>query len=195
LSLIQVMPEDHINELRDIVFWKIGRNLVNFQRFELALKFIIVKSDLRGYPSELAKIQRDKAKDTDRKPLGWLVQDFFKTVYSKDSPNNDEFHERDEVWMSFSLRIESDQDSLRKLRRELREVVRERNLLIHRLLANYDPDSVESCKKLISLLDEQNNRLEPHYQRLIRIIGDLHVVQEEIFKQFVAQLRVSEQEE
>jgi len=49
------MPEDHTNELRDIAFRKIGRNLVNFQQLERALKFIIVRSDLRGYASEAAK--------------------------------------------------------------------------------------------------------------------------------------------
>jgi hypothetical protein len=50
------MTEDHIKELRDIAFRKIGRNLVNFQQFERALKLIIVRSDVRGYASEQAKI-------------------------------------------------------------------------------------------------------------------------------------------
>jgi hypothetical protein len=79
------MSEDHIKELRNVAFRKIGRNLVNFQQFERALKLIIVRSDLRGYASEAAKILRDKGKDIDRKPLGWLVKNFFETLYSNHS--------------------------------------------------------------------------------------------------------------
>jgi hypothetical protein len=77
--------------------------LVNFQQFERALKLIIVRSDIRGYASELAKILRDKDKDIDRKPLGSLVQDFFKTVYSNHSTNDGPANDLDEVWMSISV--------------------------------------------------------------------------------------------
>ncbi len=56
------VSKDHIKELRDVAFRKIGRNLVNFQQFERSLKLIIVRSDLRGYASEAAKILRNKIK-------------------------------------------------------------------------------------------------------------------------------------
>jgi hypothetical protein len=188
------MSEDHV-QLRDVAFRKIGRNLVNFQQFERALKLIIVRSDVRGYASELAKIIRDKDKDIDRKPLGWLVQDFFNTVYSNHSFNDGPPNELEEVWMLMSLRIESNKNSIRHRRRQLRELVKERNLLVHRLLANFDPDSVEGCEKLIHLLDEQVDRLEPHYQSLMGIIGNMQAVQQEILKQLETQLRESAREE
>src|SRR5687768_16381187 len=113
------MPEDHIKELRDVACRKIGRNLVNFPLFERALKLIIVGRDLRGYASELAKVLRDKAKDTDRKPLGWLVEDFFKTVYSSHPSQDSPATELDEIWMSVSVRIESNKGSIRDRRRQL----------------------------------------------------------------------------
>jgi hypothetical protein len=183
------MPEDHTNELRDVAFQKIGRNLVTLQRFELALKFIIVRSDVRGYASELAKILRDKDKDTDRKPLGWLVEDFVKTVYSNHSSHDGPANELNDVWISIAVRIESNKDSIRDRRHQLRELVKERNLLVHRLLANFNPDSVENCEKLISLLDEQIDRLEPLYQSLMGIIGNMQAAQQEILKQLEAELR------
>lgn len=189
------MSEDHLKELQDIAFRKLGRNLVNFQQFERALKLIIVRSDVRGYASELAKILRDKDKDIDHKPLGWLVQDFFKTVYSNHSSHDGPANELDELWMSISLRIGSNKNSIRHRRRQLRELVKERNLLVHRLLANFDPDSVESCEKLIRLLDEQVDRLKPHYESLMGIIGNMQAVQQEILKQLETQLRESAREE
>ena len=188
------MPEDHKKELRNVVFRKIGRNLVNFQKLELALKFIIVRSDLRGYASEAAKVLRDKEKVVDRKALGWLVQDFFKTIYSNHSCDDGPADERDEAWMSISLRLESNEDSIRDRKRQLRELVKERNLLVHRLLPDFDPESAES-EKLICRLDEQVDRMEPHYESLRGIIGNMQAAQQEILKLLEAELRESVPEE
>ena len=189
------MSEDHIKELQDVAFRKIGRNLVNFQKLELALKFIIVRSDLRGYASEAAKVLRDKEKVVDRKALGWLVQDFFKTVYSSHSFDDGPADERNEAWMSISLRIESNENSIRDRKRQLRELVKERNLLVHRLLINFDPDSVESCENLIQQLDEQVDRLIPHYQSLMGIIGNMQRAQHEIMKHLDVELRETARKE
>jgi len=189
------MSEDHIKELRDIAFRKIGRNLVNFQQFERALKLIIVRSNLRGYASEAAKIVRDKDKNIERKPLGWLVKNFFETLYSDHSSHDGPAHERDEPWMSISLRVKSNKESIRHRRRQLRELVKERNLLVHRLLLDFDPESAESCEKLICLLDEQVDRMEPQYESLRSIIGDMQAAQQEILKLLEAELRESVREE
>lgn len=130
----------------------------------------------------------------DRKALGWLVQDFFKTVYSKHSSDDGPADERDEAWMTISLRIESDENSIRDRKRQLRELVKERNLLVHRLLTNFDPDSVESCENLIRQLDEQVDRLIPHHQPLMGIIGNMQTAQQEITKHLEAELRESARE-
>jgi hypothetical protein len=189
------MSKDHIKELRDVAFRKIGRNLVNFQQFERALKLIIVRSDLRGYSSEAAKILRDKDKDIDRKPLGWLVKNFFETLYSNHSSHDGPAQERDEVWMSISLRIKSNKESIRHRRHQLRELVKERNLLVHRLFPDFDPESAESCEKLICRLDEQVDRMEPHYESLRGIIENMQAAQQEILKLLEAELRESVPEE
>jgi hypothetical protein len=97
--------------------------------------------------------------------------------------------------MSISLRITSNENSIRHGRRQLRELVEERNLLVHRLLANFDLNSVESCEKLICLLDQQVDRLEPHYQSLIGIIGNMQTAANEIMRQLEAALRESARED
>ncbi|HEV8366909.1 MAG TPA: hypothetical protein VGQ39_03070 [Pyrinomonadaceae bacterium] len=111
------MPESNANELRDIAFRKIGRNMVNFQRFERMLKLAIVQSDVRGYASKLAQVHRQKTKDTKRKPLGWLVEEFFKTLYSNELSDEGEPNELDEVWMEIFFRIDEDKDSIRNRKR------------------------------------------------------------------------------
>jgi hypothetical protein len=188
------MFEDHRNELWDIALRKIGRNLVNFQRFERMLKLVIVQSDVRGCASKLARVHQDRTKDTDRKPLGWVVEDFFKTLFSNGPANDGAPDELDEIWMSMAVRIDSDKNSIRKRKRELSELVSERNWLVHSSAANLDLDSLENCKRLISLLDEQDDRLKPHYLSLMRLIGDIRVAQQELFTQLEAHLRESVRE-
>jgi hypothetical protein len=186
------MHEDQTNELREIAFRKIGRNVVNLQRFERMLKLIIVRSNVQGYTSELAKVHQRKFSDTKRKTLGPLVREFFNTLYSPDDPFSDSPADADqEIWTSFSLRIESRQDSIIKREHELRQVVEERNLLIHHWLAELDFNSAESCQKLISQLDEQNDRLTPHFDSLMRLIGDLNAAERAMFELLEAGLRES----
>lgn len=183
------MPENPTNELRDIAFRKIGRNLVNFQRFERMMTLAIVQSDVRGYASKLVQVHRQKTKDTKRKPLGWLVEEFFKTIYSNDLPDESGPDELTEEWMGIFFRINEDKDSSRNRKRELLKLVEERNWLIHTSVAELDFKSVESCEKLISQLDEQNDRLTPHYDYLMSLVGDIHEKQQELAKQLEIHLR------
>jgi len=63
------------------------------------------------------------------------------------------------------------------------------------VLLNFDPESPESCEKLICLLDEQVDRIEPQYESLRGIIGNMQAAQQEILKLLEAELRESVQEE
>ena len=186
------MPEENPNELRDIAFRKIGRNVVNLQRFERMLKLIIVRSNISGYASKLAKIHQTKTEGSNYKTLGSLVRECLNTVYSTDDPFNDgPADASDEMWMSQGFRIQSTADSISKKESELREVVEERNLLIHHWLAEVDFDSVDECQQLISRLDAQNDRLTPHYDSLMRQLGDLPAVQKAVIDLLLAELRES----
>ena len=175
--------------MRDEALRKIGRNLVNYQRFEKALKLVIVRSDIRGYASRIAKQYRSKLKDTNRKPLGWLVEEFLKTVYASGPAPEDVTDQSQEIWMSLAFRVEADGDDLRKFRSELRGVVKDRNDLIHDALTRFEPDSAQSCRDLISALDEQHSRFEPHFRSVMSVLDNLNTVQEEVLRQLERQLR------
>ena len=122
------MPDDQNNQLREIAFRKIGRNLVNLQRFERMLKLIIVRSNVQGYASELARVHQERTKETSHKTLGSLVREFLTTVYATDDPVTGEpADELNESWMSHAFRIQSKADLISKRESDLREVVEERN--------------------------------------------------------------------
>ena len=58
-------------------------------------------------------------------------------------------------------------------RRELKDLVHERNNLIHQDLAEFDPNAEESCRRWITRLDEQNERIEAQHRELKQLL-DLH---------------------
>ena len=182
------MSNTETTALRDEALRKIGRNIVNFQRMERALKVLIVRSDIRGHASELAEVHRRKAQDVDRKPMGWLVDEFMRAVYAKDPPRNEETSDLSEAWISFSFSIETDKETIHILKRALSLLVAERNALIHKMLGNFDGNSEEGCRNLISLLDGQQDRLKPHYESVTRMLGDLDAAQREVLKQMEALL-------
>ena len=190
------MSEENPNELRDIAFRKIGRNVVNLQRFERMLKLIIVRSNIQGYASELVKIHQDRTKETSHRTLGLLVKEFLDTVYSTDDPFCDGPADAlNEIWISHAFRVQAHADSISKRERELREVVDERNSLIHHWLAEVDFASVDECQELISRLDAQDDRLKPHYESLISKLGNMRAAREALLKRLEMELRESLQTE
>ena len=175
--------EEEGSELRNQALQKIGRNVLNFQRMEKALKSLIVASNLQGHASDLAEIHRKNSEWVDKRSMGLLVDEFLSTVYANELPSAGPSKSDDsssEIWMSFSLRVERDEQHTRALREALLRVVHDRNELIHQMLGTFDPSSDESCRDLISRLDEQNKRLGPYYDRVMQMLDRVRSLHQEI---------------
>jgi hypothetical protein len=175
--------EEEKSELRDQALQRIGRNVVNFQRMEKAIKSLIVAGNIRGHASDLAEIHRKRSEWVDKRSMGLLVDEFLSTVYANNLPSDDPSPSDDppgEIWISFSLRVERDEQYIRPQREALSRVVQERNELIHQMLWAFDLNSDQGCRELISRLDEQNERLRPHYEWVMQMLGRLRSLQQEI---------------
>ena len=175
--------EEEKSELRKQALQKIGRNVLNFQRMEKAIKSLIVASNLQGHASDLAEIHRKKSEWVDRRSMGVLVDEFLKTVYASELPTAEPPPSDDpssEIWLSFSLRVERDEQHIKALREAWLRVVHERNALIHQMLWAFDPSSPEHCQDLISKLDEQNERLGPYYDWVMQMHSGLRNFQQEL---------------
>ena len=79
-----------------------------------------------------------------------------------------------EEWFSHSFTIGGTREDAREGGRVMATVVTERNALIHRLLAAFDPGSLESCESLCLKLDEQRSRIRSAYERLPRVHRPYH---------------------
>jgi len=170
---------DDIESLRNEALRKIGRNVVNFQKIETALKVLIVATKVEGTPNDLASRQANKAAAIHNQTLGALAEAFYKHVY-KDGGSSEGSENPSDIWISTSFGIEGDPTAIKEEKRTLLALVAERNKLIHKDLGSFDHNSVESCSHLIAVLDEQNKRILQQLDRLKWIIDIYKQVAEEV---------------
>jgi uncharacterized protein YlaN (UPF0358 family) len=72
----------------------------------------------------------------------------------------------DDSHFSFSFKLEMDSASIEKRESELREIVEERNHLIHQMLIQFDQQFMESCQELGEQLDAQFTKLQTEHEKL-----------------------------
>lgn len=172
-------PED-IETFRSAAFQRIGRNVFNFQKLEARLKYLVTVNNLEGTVSNLKARLAKKAASVNNQTMGTVAGKFHAGVFGygcEAEPPGD----LAEIWISSSIRIEADPGSAETRKRALSELVLERNDLIHQKLATFDPDSIESCRSLIEVLDQQN-------ERILRQLDDLGLLIRN-FKDLFSELR------
>ena len=159
-----------IETVRAEALRKLGRNIVNFSKIEMALKYLLSVSQLEGTKATISEqFHRNKSRYR-KETLGKLVQKFHENVLVDASQFEATTTSSDSEFSS-SLKITyDDQDFLKSQKRALSKIVAERNKLIHQDLAFLDTSCVEDYHKLIIFLDEQNPRLLVHLEELRWII-------------------------
>jgi len=176
------------DKLKDEVFRKIGRNVVNFQKIEAMLKQLIVDSSFKGPIRKYKSHIEDKKNYIDRNSMGTLTREYFKILSSKPDDFHDYPEEREEAWMSVSVSIENNDGSLPKHKNGFSIMVSERNRLIHQMLANFDPNSTDSCQKLIVELDKQNEIISREYTNIQSLGKGLYEAKKQLFSDMYANI-------
>ncbi|HEX8633969.1 MAG TPA: hypothetical protein VF703_07430 [Pyrinomonadaceae bacterium] len=168
------MVVSQADDLRNEALRKIGRNVVNLQKMERALKLLVVRSDLSGYISELKGRYQSKLAYVERLSMGRLADNIIDILYSAADENADAPDDLKEAWVAFGFRIEGGMEQKKAAKKALSLVVNERNRLVHKMLGEFDSASVESCRALINLLDQQQERIAPHFERIMGWLRRLH---------------------
>ena len=146
-----------IEALRTEALRKVGRNVVNFQKIEACLKYLLAVSSIDGTPTTIASRHREKEKNLRRKSLGDLAQAFHTNLFG-DEARSAAPPDLPEIWASISIKVIADAGAATQRKRTLSALVAERNKLIHRDLVRFDHNSAQSCHDLIKVLDAQNVR-------------------------------------
>jgi hypothetical protein len=158
-----------IEELRDLTLQKIGRNVVHFQKMEAMLKFLLTFSDLHspidGIESQIAQ----RIALFEKTSMGRLVEKGVDALYPEAITSSQPL--TSESTCSVSISLEGGKDAARMWRSAMMAVVKERNRLIHQMLAGFDPQSAESCDRLCRELDAQRESILQSYANLESLVS------------------------
>lgn len=170
-TMNQIMTQSaELAAARDEALRKVGRNVVNFQKVETCLRYLIAVSDVQTTTDGLSAEHRQRIAKTQRLPFGHLSEMFYQTIYGAGpvavEPNNGTHNS-----ISTSFRVEADAATVRRQKRTLSALVTERNRLIHQDLSGFDHNSISSCRDLIAMLDEQNVRVLSQLEELATLVA------------------------
>jgi hypothetical protein len=165
-----------VSEARDLALQKIGRNVVNFQKMEAMLKFLLKFADFSAPISKGREHLEAQEKRHRTKPMGHLVELAAKALHgaTPSVPTN-----ISEAWVTYSISL-GDGSQAQQWRKEFRRVVRERNALIHKMLVAWSPESIESSRALCEDLDAQRDRIMTAYRHLESVVKAIRASHEEL---------------
>jgi hypothetical protein len=155
-------------KLKDEVYLKIGRNIVEFQKMELLLKHIATHSDISGYSSELKSNQEIKNQKIQKQTMGHLVKQYLEKILSGREEIPELPNELKEPHLSLSIRIKPDENLYQKIKKDMESIVSERNELVHHLFAKFssEADPVKKRSAIIDYLDKQNDVIREKIEAL-----------------------------
>jgi hypothetical protein len=140
---------------------QMGRNLLNYQGIEKLLKHIVKQSAVyirKNLDGEFCVIQTK----TERMMLGLLFGKYISDIVilediDTENESSDVTPASNEttVKINFTIRL-SHPDQLAVLKSKTRQLVDDRNELVHHFRETYPLDSVESCKLALKHLNERN---------------------------------------
>lgn len=155
----------NLESLHNEIYQKIGKNIMLFQKLEMILKHIIL---LKGFKASSGKIIEEKRKLEDsiqKKSMGMLISEFLnkgEATLSEDEKNSEE------EFFLFHINIGS--CFMEEKRITLKDLLEERNKLVHHSFNEYNMDTVISCTKIIDFLDNQQVRIKNEINALVPIV-------------------------
>ena len=185
-----VTETEEFKALRRLALASVGRNVLHFQRVEAQLKRLVLICDFAASSSDFASRFVDRAAELRTTTMGNLAKELHKHLYG--TPAEPEAEESiTEVLIRIGFRVDADPNYVAHQKKMLDDLVQERNALIHQDLADFDPNSEESCRRWIARLDQQNERivaLHKGLQQLLETQGEaakhmLVALESEAFRQ------------
>ncbi len=165
--------DEQLENTKNEVLRKIGRNLLLIQQVEHMLKYLIANGKVSGYASELPNIRHKQKAAIHKQTMGQLVGQFLSNAYSTGTDDSDVPDSITEPHFSFTFTIETDEGSFEARKQALASIVAERNELIHHFLPRFNPGSLESSQEAEHYLDAQHDKLVPEITNLRSLVDAL----------------------
>jgi hypothetical protein len=143
---------------KNLVYQKIGRNVVLFQKIEYILKYLAANAKIEGYAGEIQAIAEQQAASMNTQTMGQAVGRFIETIYTESEHLTNEPDNLKEPWFTLGFTIQGE-GLYEKCKEALASVVAERNALIHHFITRWDWETIDSYKEAEAYLDCQYDKI------------------------------------
>lgn len=165
--------EKKLSAIKDELFRKVGRNLINYQTIEQLLKQLILSSRISGPISQLEEIRKQKSEEVKVQTMGTLAGQFIENTYQAPKASSNEQSEIKETHLSTSFYFDVSDDVLESRKADLKKITDARNNLVHHLLPRLDLNSIENCLAISRELDEQREEQSKEIEHLNSVIKQI----------------------
>lgn len=172
-----------IEEARNLVLQKFGRNLVNLQKLELLLKHLLATNRLDGTATQIEQSVKRRTEKVSRMTLGQVIQELATTLFDNAELAQHQPEHSAEIRIGAKFTLGGGPEAAQKWKDDLSEILNERNQLVHHMFAGFNPDSVENCHAIELELDRQRERLIPVYNHIQSLVITHREAMQEILKQ------------
>ena len=167
-----INQDERLLSIRNEVFRKAGRNLYLFQQVEKLLKHLNTISNLGGSVSEIQQITQKKMDEYHLSNMGPLVRNLIENIYTTaeklkaEQASNESLGDIKEVHVRTRFNIETTSEYIETRKRVLKELVDERNDLVHHIFSDVKHDSIDRYVEIDILLEEQRERIVAEHEYL-----------------------------
>lgn len=158
-----------LTSARHLAYQGVGRNVLQFQRVELLLKNLLGLHQGAYTMETMVDEMKRREQAQERRTLGLLAGNLFEKVIL--TPASGEFVPADGAdsgEFSHRFGITITEEIHQEWQSRLKDLVEERNQLVHLALLTWDFDTIEGCQAVVAALDEQHGRIVAELQQVKR---------------------------
>lgn len=148
-----------LTEAKDALALRVGRNVLLFQQLERHLKLLVIEGEFAGPVAKIQASQIERKQFVSKQTLGSVTGEFFE----RNHPNYDlDFKPPEDVveaYLGFNFVAYDSYEEWDERKATLRNLVSERNELVHHFLDRVDHRSVASLLEASKFLDDQSERI------------------------------------
>jgi hypothetical protein len=149
-----------LTSARQVAYQGVGRNLLEFQRLEHFLKYLLGCHQGSYTPETMVDEMKRRHELQDKKTLGQLAAHLFeKVILTPDISDAALFDDKNSGKISYWLGMTFPEKVHEDLQCRLKALVDERNKLVHLSLSAWNLDTVEGCQTIVAELNEQHGRI------------------------------------
>jgi hypothetical protein len=169
-----------LENVRNEVLRKIGRNMLLYQQVEHILKFLVASGRIEGNASDLKANHKRRVDTISKQTLGTTIGQYLEDNHTVNGQINSDSVDLKEAYFSFTFKLDIDAVYYEKRKGALATLVAERNELIHHLLPRLFPESIERWLETEKILDAQREKLLPEINHLKSMVDALQEARKEL---------------